>query len=384
MTSLLLKLPWFISTPSVLAVAALFAWLAYAFTGDYFNETCLNERNPLTGEFAPSNCGEGAKVAKRLGEAGEPGRTPAPASGETGEVAASGVFQDGDPGHQGSGRAELQRLAGGRLNLLLSDFSVTNGPDLFVVLSESASGQYSGGDLVLDPQLKANNGSQNYEIPTGTELGRYRSVIIWCRQFKVTFAYAALTPAGPAGQVNAEPTAAQTPSAAGNATATPSAQGTASPSSGTAAASTPVASASPPPSPTPTAAARPSPAASPTTPTPDQAVGVLLRGQFRDGAPGHTGKGTAEVQRLANGSLNAFLSNFSVTNGPDLFVVLSLSSEGDYSSGDLILEPKLKANNGNQNYVIPPGTDLSRYRTLVIWCKSFDVTFAYAVLGGAQ
>lgn len=87
--------------------------------------------------------------------------------------------------------AELQRLADGTLNVLLKDFSVTNGPDLQVVLSKSADGDYSGEDLVLS-KLKANNGAQNYTIPAGTDLAQYKSVIIWCKPFDVVFAYAPL------------------------------------------------------------------------------------------------------------------------------------------------------------------------------------------------
>jgi hypothetical protein len=104
---------------------------------------------------------------------------------------------------------------------------------------------------------------------------------------------------------------------------------------------------------------------------------------FVDGDPGHDGSGTAEIQRLPDGTLNLFLRGFSVTNGPDLFVVLSRDPGGNYSDGDLVLE-RLKANHGNQNYVIPAGTDLSLYRSVLIWCRSFNVDFAYATLGGVE
>ena len=39
----------------------------------------------------------------------------------------------------------------------------------------------------------------------------------------------------------------------------------------------------------------------------------------------------------------------------------------------------LKGNIGNQNYDIPEGTDLSKYDTVIIWCKAFSVFF-----GGAE
>jgi hypothetical protein len=81
---------------------------------------------------------------------------------------------------------------------------------------------------------------------------------------------------------------------------------------------------------------------------------------------------------------NLFLSDFS-TNGPDLVVVLSTDPEGSrgsVSSGLTLGE--LKANNGNQNYAIPDGTDVSAYRSVIIYCKSFPTVFAYASLEGAQ
>ena len=34
---------------------------------------------------------------------------------------------------------------------------------------------------------------------------------------------------------------------------------------------------------------------------------------------------------------------------------------------------KLKANNDNQNYDIPASTDLSKYDTILIWCRPFSV-----------
>ncbi|MDQ3883960.1 MAG: DM13 domain-containing protein, partial [Thermoproteota archaeon] len=40
----------------------------------------------------------------------------------------------------------------------------------------------------------------------------------------------------------------------------------------------------------------------------------------------------------------------------------------------------LKGNIGNQNYDIPEGTDLSRYDTVLIWCKAFSVLFGGAKL----
>ena len=198
------RLPWFIGAPAVAIGAIVLAVAANYFTADLFHETCLNERNPLTGQFEPSNCGEGAKVARATPPAASTPKPtqvtasptdapapPPPAATPAAGVLATGMFQDGDPGHDGAGIAEIQRLPDGSLNLLLKSFTVTNGPDLQIVLSRSANGRYSGDDLVLQ-KLKANNGTQNYAIPAGTDLSLYRSVIIWCRPFNIVFAYATL------------------------------------------------------------------------------------------------------------------------------------------------------------------------------------------------
>ena len=67
-----------------------------------------------------------------------------------------------------------------------------------------------------------------------------------------------------------------------------------------------------------------------------------------------------------------------MTSGPDLIVYLSPSVD-DYVGGGPSLG-SLKANNGNQNYAIPAGTNLDGVRSVVIWCKAFPTVFAYATL----
>jgi len=91
----------------------------------------------------------------------------------------------------------------------------------------------------------------------------------------------------------------------------------------------------------------------------------------------HNAEGTAKVVPLKQEDTNILrLENLKVTNGPDLYVYLST----DKSASDIVNLGKLKANNGNQNYDIPPGTDLSKYDTALIWCKAFSVLFGSAEL----
>jgi hypothetical protein len=110
---------------------------------------------------------------------------------------------------------------------------------------------------------------------------------------------------------------------------------------------------------------------------------VLVRGKFRDADSVHRGSGDAVLYRLADGSHLLRLENFRVTNGPDLAVYLvkhaDPSNLDQVTSGFLNLG-KLKGNVGNQNYVIPAETDLSEFKSAVIWCELFGVLFSTAPL----
>ncbi len=107
---------------------------------------------------------------------------------------ARGTFVDADAVHKGSGVA-LIRKAGADLIVRLEDFRVTNGPDLYLYLaahpSPASRGDVDGGFVSLG-RLKGNIGAQNYQIPPGTDLVRYRSVVVYCQRFHVVFATATL------------------------------------------------------------------------------------------------------------------------------------------------------------------------------------------------
>jgi hypothetical protein len=107
-------------------------------------------------------------------------------------VVATGSFVGADEFHTGSGLARIVEAADGSLTVEFTDFSVRNGPDLYVYLSPSRDG-FAEGALELGT-LKATDGSFGYEIPAGMAAGDYRSVVVWCKAFAVQFAHAALTP----------------------------------------------------------------------------------------------------------------------------------------------------------------------------------------------
>ena len=110
---------------------------------------------------------------------------------------------------------------------------------------------------------------------------------------------------------------------------------------------------------------------------------LLKQGSFRDADAAHKGSGDALFYRLPDGSHLLRLENFKVTNGPDLVVYLAKHPDpgkaADVTSGYLNLG-KLKGNVGNQNYFVPEGTDISEYKSAVIWCELFGVLFSPAAL----
>jgi len=100
-------------------------------------------------------------------------------------------------------------------------------------------------------------------------------------------------------------------------------------------------------------------------------------GQFVGAGDGiHDAKGDAFVLSLDDGSRYLRFENFKSTNGPDLFVYLAT----DDKASDFVDLGRLKANNGNQNYEILEGVDLSKYNKVLIWCKAFSILFGSAEL----
>ena len=110
---------------------------------------------------------------------------------------AQGQFVDADPIHKGSGQATLYQLPDNRHVVRFEDFRTTNGPALVVYLAKHpapmrAADVVDGGFVSLG-KLKGNVGNQNYEIPDGTDISEYNSVVIWCELFDVLFSPANLT-----------------------------------------------------------------------------------------------------------------------------------------------------------------------------------------------
>ena len=85
---------------------------------------------------------------------------------------ARGEFNEIDVVHKGSGQAIIAAIGDGKNILRLENFSVTNGPDLFVYLSVNADPS-SGSEVTTGGynlgRLKAPEGAFNYEIPADVD-----------------------------------------------------------------------------------------------------------------------------------------------------------------------------------------------------------------------
>src|SRR3989344_5989283 len=90
-------------------------------------------------------------------------------------------------------------------------------------------------------------------------------------------------------------------------------------------------------------------------------------------AKAHDVKGEALLVKAGDQNILRF-ENLETINGPDLRIYLS----ADLSADDIVDLGPIRATRGNVNYVIPAGTDLSKYKNAMIWCRAFGVLFSYA------
>ena len=117
---------------------------------------------------------------------------PAAASGGSGQVIAQGELMGVDAFHTGSGAVLLIEAPDGSLILRFEDYGVRNGPDLHVYLTPDADGDVHADGAVDLGEVKATQGSVNYDVPAGVDAGAFRSAVIYCQPFSVTFAAASL------------------------------------------------------------------------------------------------------------------------------------------------------------------------------------------------
>lgn len=157
----------------IIIIGALAIFAGYWFISPLFTEKVVDEAIPF------SNPAPVAQMKK------DSTSTPVVPDVQT---VASGSFTGFDRLHNGSGTAKIITVGGKHFIRFEDDFSVTNGPDLYVGLG--ANGEYmKGSELGV---LKGNKGSQNYELPAGVNPEDIKEVWVWCKAFSVPFARAVL------------------------------------------------------------------------------------------------------------------------------------------------------------------------------------------------
>jgi hypothetical protein len=134
----------------------------------------------------------------------------------------------------------------------------------------------------------------------------------------------------------------------------------------------------------PSAVTSPAASVSPSA-SPSSAPVVVARGTFISHE--HSTSGSVRVLTLADGTTVLRIDGLDTSNGPDLRVWLSdrpvvdgPSGWGVFDDGAYVDLGSLKGNKGNQNYAIPPGTDLQTLSSVSIWCARFRVSFGAAAL----
>jgi pentapeptide MXKDX repeat protein len=111
---------------------------------------------------------------------------------------------------------------------------------------------------------------------------------------------------------------------------------------------------------------------------------TLLTGKFHGKV--HATSGRATVYQEADGKLVLRLTNFKTSNGPDVHVILVATKDAMDDANFLkdntekLELGKLKGNEGDQNYEIPAGTDLTKFRTVSVYCERFNANFGAAPL----
>ncbi|MBV8843838.1 MAG: DM13 domain-containing protein [Bryobacterales bacterium] len=100
----------------------------------------------------------------------------------------------------------------------------------------------------------------------------------------------------------------------------------------------------------------------------------------------HQTSGRATLYKRSDGKQYLRLTDFITSNGPDVHVLLvrgddqGLQQEIVRGNLDSVELGSLKGNQGDQNYDLPGTTDLTKYRTAVIYCERFHAIFGLARL----
>jgi hypothetical protein len=106
---------------------------------------------------------------------------------------------------------------------------------------------------------------------------------------------------------------------------------------------------------------------------------VLASGNFEKSE--HPTSGAAQIVIQNGKKYLKFDSSFKSDSGPDLFVLLHRdNSPTSYGKADYFSLGRLKKVSGQQMYAIPNGVNIAQFKSVVIWCRTFNATFGFAPL----
>jgi hypothetical protein len=96
----------------------------------------------------------------------------------------------------------------------------------------------------------------------------------------------------------------------------------------------------------------------------------------------HQTTGTIKIISENGNKYLEFDDTFSTAEGPDVQVVLHRTSpvSVNLKEANYITIAPLQSFQGTQRYLLPEDIDLNEYASVAIWCRQFNVTFAYASL----
>jgi Electron transfer DM13 len=117
------------------------------------------------------------------------------AQGQAGKPIVTGTFHG--QVHSTSGRVTIYKTHDKEI-LRITNFKTSNGPDVHVILIAADDAKDDDNFLKSNVErvelgpLKGNEGDQNYDVPAGTDLKKFRTVAIYCERFNATFGAAPL------------------------------------------------------------------------------------------------------------------------------------------------------------------------------------------------
>jgi hypothetical protein len=110
---------------------------------------------------------------------------------------------------------------------------------------------------------------------------------------------------------------------------------------------------------------------------------IVATGTFHGVA--HQTSGRATIYQTSTGDVLR-ITHFKTSNGPNVHILLVAATDAKDDENffaekvDHVDLGPLKGNEGDQNYPIPSATDLSKYKTVSVFCERFNANFGAAPL----